>query len=111
MIRLLTQPSSYRANPAGYALNQIGHAGLGALWVWLGLPLWAWVLAYAAWEAVQLLAFGAGLADGLEDAAFASAGAAAALLGWIVVIPLALFLSVGIVTRMIERKEAQHARH
>jgi hypothetical protein len=104
MIReLLTKPSSFDGNPTGYAMNQAGHAAIGALWVWAGLPLWAWLAGYAAWEAIQFVMFDATASDGLEDAAFAGGGAAAFVAGWPVAAVVAGFWAAGIARRIEER--------
>lgn len=103
MMRLLMQPSGYRGNPGGYAMNQAGHALLGALWVAGGLPIWAWIAGYLAWEAAQLWLFDASLWDCLEDACFALGGALAVATGWPVAAILIGFLAVGIARRIQER--------
>ncbi len=99
MIRLLTRPSSFVGNPAGHALNQIGHAALGIAFVSFGGPLWLWAAGYLAWEAVQLGFFGASVSDSLEDAGFAIGGALCAVFGWPVAVPLGFFLASGIAAR------------
>ena len=103
MIRLLTAPSSYHGNPRGYAMNQAGHAVLGAAWIALGWPLWAWLAVYVAWEAVQVAAFDGTLWDSIEDAAFAGGGGLAALHGWPVAAVLAAFFASGVARRFHER--------
>ena len=80
LLSLLSTPSSFPADPWGYARNQIGHGyligGLGALLVGI-LPI---LILYLAWEAVQYLRFGGTLSDGLEDFANVLAVALAAAL-------------------------------
>jgi hypothetical protein len=107
MIRLFTKPSAFEGNPYGYAMNQTGHAALGALWVWMGWPLWLWVALYVSWEAAQWVMFDAQLADAFEDAAFAIGGALA-IANLPVAVVLVLFLAVGIATRARGARSDRH---
>lgn len=102
MIRLFSTPSSFQGNPTGYALNQAGHAILGAIWVYFGLPFAAWVAFYIAWEAAQMWLFDASLWDAIEDASFAIGGALA-VASLPVVAVLAGFWLSGIARRVEER--------
>lgn len=67
LLSLLSTPSSFPADPWGYARNQIGHGyligGLGALLVGI-LPI---LILYLAWEVVQYRRFGGALSDGIQD--------------------------------------------
>ena len=101
-MRLFTRPSTFHGNPKGYALNQAGHAVLGALWVYFGFPLWIWAAGYLAWEAAQMWLFDASLWDALEDASFAIGGALA-VTTWPIVAVLAGFWASGIARRVEER--------
>lgn len=69
LIGLLRTPSAFRGDPWRYLRNQIGHAYVvGGGLALLGVPFWLILAIYAAWEAVQLRAYGAQLWDCLDDA-------------------------------------------
>lgn len=81
MIRaFLRTPSSFPADPRGFAINQAGHAGFGMLLAWAFGP-WALLplgLAYAAWEAFQWRDHGGEDWDCVQDWCFVMTGAVAA---------------------------------
>ena len=75
LCRLLRSPSAFERDPWGWLRNQAGHAWIvGALPVFLGVPWWAVLAVYVAWEAVQWARYGAALSDNLEDISHVCAG-------------------------------------
>lgn len=69
IFKLLRSPSSFPADPWGYARNQMGHGYIVG-----GLPVYIWPnsivlvwLVYLIWEQIQLIKYNGELSDGLED--------------------------------------------
>lgn len=110
ILTLWRTPSSFEADPRGYALNQIGHGYvLGALPAFLWgppavLPL---VLAYAlVVEAPQIALWGGSAADAAEDTAHVATVAVAVAWGvWPALAAHALFVLSGTLARF---KGASH---
>lgn len=112
LVGLLRTPSSFPADPWGYARNQIGHGyivgGLPVLiWPPLILPL---ILAYLIWEDLQVTLYHGTLSDSLEDTANV---ATVALAAWmhqpLVLVIHLLFLAAGTRRRVEERNRAKEA--
>lgn len=119
MIRTLIRkhwrrPSSYVADPWGYAKNQIGHGWLiGAGSAWLLSPTLGHgtvpivVVAYAVLiELPQLRRFGAQVWDSVEDWAHVAACALAVTAAWEAGAVQLAFLMSGILRRVEERRLA-----
>ena len=105
MIRdLIATPSAFPADPAGYALNQFGHASLGAVGAWL---VGWWLLpAYAALELWQWAFRGAEAWDCVEDFGHVLAGVLALLVTPAVWPLWAVFLLSGVLRRRREQEDA-----
>lgn len=87
----LRSPSAYRADPRGFALNQLGHALIvGLLPAALRLPIWIIIVAYSVWEVWQWQPYRAEPFDAFEDVTFVSVGALLLLEAWV---GLVLFFS------------------
>jgi len=92
-------PSSFEADPWGFALNAAGHALIvGALSAFV-FPAWLVLTAYAAWEAAQWHYRKAEAWDCLHDWSFVCAGALA-VSEPVILIPLAGFYAAGILRRL-----------
>ena len=112
LFELLRTPSSFPADPWGYARNQIGHGyivgGLPVLiWPPLIVPL---IIGYILWEDLQITLFLADLSDSLEDLANVAVVALAAwLMQPLILVIHLLFLAAGIRRRVEERNRAKEA--
>ncbi len=117
IIGLIETPSAFRADPLGYARNQVGHGyAIGFLGALL-LPWWAAILAYIVLETWQNLRRGADLSDNIEDFAnvavmvmAATAATGLAMAGFMAA--HALYLASGVAYRVEERyRSASSAAH
>jgi hypothetical protein len=103
ILKYLRFPDGFRADPSGFALNQIGHALLiGLLPALLGVPLWLTAIAFTAWEYWQWRRYRAEAWDCFEDLAFVLGGAAL-IYSWWGAVPLVLFLISGAIRRYEEK--------
>lgn len=92
---LLRNPDGYRGDWRDYAWNQIRHIPVvGAMPVYLGVPIWLLLLIFAAWEVWQWPCFEAEAWDCFEDWAFVACGALAFSCP-VVLVPAAAFLFAG----------------
>ncbi len=112
LLKLLRSPSSFPADPWGYARNQMGHGYIVG-----GLPVLIWpplifpvILGYLIWEDIQITRFRSELSDSVEDAANVLTIALAVWL-WQPALLLVhlLFLIAGVLKRIEEQKAQDHA--
>lgn len=102
----LTTPDAYPGQPLAYALNQFGHAALGAGIgilcgpdaLLLGLAIYVALI-----ELPQLALWGGSLADGAEDTGFVLIGALAAAIDWRIALVAALWITAGVQARRKQR--------
>ncbi len=112
LFELLRTPSSFPADPWGYARNQIGHGYIVG-----GLPVLIWpplifplILGYLIWEDIQITRYHGSLADSADDTANVLTIALAAWL-WqpaLLIVHL-MFLISGVLKRIEERNRAKEA--